>query len=137
MASVLFGNNTGNIYNHIMNAAFKTEWSTGVRSLAKDLSSVSRPALRPTLPPIQWVPGVTLATKPQFSVEVKNELYALSPLASARRSGAYLLYLLLLLTFSFGTLQVFRICYESCFSHYNRCGRILIAIAVLTNSDYK
>jgi hypothetical protein len=25
---------------------------------AKDFSSVSRPALRPTQPPVQWVPGV-------------------------------------------------------------------------------
>jgi hypothetical protein len=32
----------------------------GVRSPAgaKDLSSVSRPALGPTQPPVQWVPGV-------------------------------------------------------------------------------
>jgi hypothetical protein len=39
-----------------------TDWTIGVQSLAgtKDfpLISVSRPALRPTQPPIQWIPGV-------------------------------------------------------------------------------
>jgi hypothetical protein len=38
-----------------------TDWTTGVRSPAEtnDFSSryMSRPALRPTQPPIQWVPG--------------------------------------------------------------------------------
>jgi hypothetical protein len=39
-----------------------TDWAIGVRFPAgpKDfpLTSVSRPALRPTQPPVQWVPGV-------------------------------------------------------------------------------
>jgi hypothetical protein len=38
------------------------DWAIGVRSPAGQrifpLSSVSRPALRPTQPPVQWVPGV-------------------------------------------------------------------------------
>jgi hypothetical protein len=58
----------------------------GVRSPAgaKDLSSVSRPALGPTQPPVQWVPGIlTPGVKtrlgrdadhsPPSSAEVVNE----------------------------------------------------------------
>jgi hypothetical protein len=54
-----------------------TSWTIGVRSPAgaKDffpLASVSRPALGPTQPPVQWVPGVkrgrgvTLTTHPNL-----------------------------------------------------------------------
>jgi hypothetical protein len=58
----------------------------GVRSPAgaKDFSSVSRPTLGPTQPPVQWVPGVLFPGvkarpgrdadhSPPSSVEVENE----------------------------------------------------------------
>jgi hypothetical protein len=55
----------------------------GVRSPAGErifpLASVSKPALGPTQPPVQWVPGVKARPRreadhsPQSSAEVKNE----------------------------------------------------------------
>jgi len=45
-------------------------------------TTVSRPALRPTQPPIQWVPGaLSLGVKRPSSAEVKEwvELYLHSP----------------------------------------------------------
>jgi hypothetical protein len=63
------------------------DWTTGLRSPAKakdfPLASVSRPALRPTQPPVQWVPAVLSQSKarserdgdqsPSSNAEVKNE----------------------------------------------------------------
>jgi hypothetical protein len=73
---------------------------------AKDfpLTSVSRPALGSTQPPIYWVPGFLSGNKPRpwcdadhsppSSAEVKNEyeLYLLSSLAAAWHSGTTLLF---------------------------------------------
>jgi hypothetical protein len=53
-------------------------------TVAEDFSSSPRPALRPTQPPIQWVPGVlspgvkrgrdaTLTTHPHLVAEVRYE----------------------------------------------------------------
>jgi hypothetical protein len=60
--------------------------ANGVRSPvgAKDISSVSRPALGPTQPPVQWLPGVLYPGvkarpgrdadhPPPSSAEVENE----------------------------------------------------------------
>jgi hypothetical protein len=64
------------------------DWSIGVRSPAGQrifpLTSVSRPALRPTQPPVQWVtvflspgvkarPGRDADHSPPSSAEVDNE----------------------------------------------------------------
>jgi hypothetical protein len=59
-----------------------TDWTIGVRSSAGQmifpLTSVSRPALGPTQPPVQWVPGVLSPGRdadhsPPSSDEVVNE----------------------------------------------------------------
>jgi hypothetical protein len=63
------------------------DWAIGVRSPEEQsifpLTSVSRPALRPTQPPVKWVPWVLSRDKarpardadhsPTSSAEVKNE----------------------------------------------------------------
>jgi hypothetical protein len=74
--------------------SLSTVWSIRVQSPARilfPLASVSKPALAPTQPPIQWVPGVLFPRvkrgpgdadhSPPASTEVKNEyeLYHLSP----------------------------------------------------------
>jgi hypothetical protein len=72
------------------------------------LASVSRPALGPTQPPIQWVPGGLFPEgkartgrdanqSPPSSAEVKNEqeLYLLYPLAPTRRLAGQIYFLLL------------------------------------------
>jgi hypothetical protein len=66
-----------------------TDWTAGVRSLTRGkgffpLAPAPRPALGPTQPPVQWVPGalcpgvkrgrsVMLTTHPPSSAEVKKE----------------------------------------------------------------
>jgi hypothetical protein len=46
-----------------------TDWTTGIRSPAEDpLASVSRPALGPTQPPVQWVPEALPGVKSSRSV---------------------------------------------------------------------
>jgi hypothetical protein len=61
------------------NWAIKVRSPAGVKRIFP-LDSVSRPALGPTQPPVQWIPGVkcggglTLATHPPTSAEVMNDL---------------------------------------------------------------
>jgi hypothetical protein len=93
-----------NFVTFILHASCSVQLQTGrpgfdfrLRKSTFPLATVSRPALRSTQPPTQWVPGilspgvklsrgVTLSTHPPSSAEVKNEyeLDPLSPLVPAR-----------------------------------------------------